>query len=870
MGAGTSIPYTILAANHQLPLWQIHEASRKSDGLEVSVFNLDLKRAHPEQVTLARSSLKRLRTLRHPNILPFIDGSDTVEGISVVTERVTSLDKLLRDGEMKNVNEIALGLHEIATAISFMNNDCGLSHTNISTSSIFVTKSGDWKLGGVELVFDVKYPAPMEVRRNIKHLLPSPYLPMEVARDNWNGVVSKSCAWSIDAWCFGCVIYECFNGSLSRPQNLTSTGQIPKQILPEYRKLLNNNPDIRISPAKLRDSAFMNNPLVKTIDFLQNIALKSEVEMMQFFKGLAKNIDKFPKACCCYKILPILTHALQHGSETNSSVLTSVLKIGKHLSPEDYEKMVVPCVVKLFSSNERSTRLNLLANMGDYIDSLNNKIVTDSIFPSVASGFSDTLPVLREQTVRSMCLIAPKLSSSVLHSKLLLYLNKLQTDMEPAIRTDTVIVFGKIAENIGEDKRARTLYSAFARALKDSFSPARLCAIQAFQACAKHFAPDQISKQVIPVIAPHTLDPDKNVRAATFQCIKDLMPFLEKQSKKMAEMEETQVNGVEPSSAQSTASRSAVKAIGSFSQWAVSSLKTKVYGNIENGHTSQQSSEGGNVAGSSGSVESRRMEPSGRKENNISRSSNDSKPSARQQSREPPSRRAAKLSPKKNDAFFEEDDDFFDDFTNDNGGGEEVEEDPLNILLSKRSQPLAGRRAAKPKKSTEKRNSSARTSSAKIQSKPFTSSVSAIDTVAVSSNIEDFDFDFDADEVKQVSLTKTKLGSNRRGSKKSSKHQSESTDFFSDLLSDNVSEKQTPQNIKQNRRGSKKPSRTPSESSDLFSDFISMSAESTPKGSQRKKSSERSRKSGKTMSQMKKKAVVSANNDEDDDWDFNF
>ena len=37
-------------------------------------------------------------------------------------------------------------------AISFLSNDFGLVHNNISLSSIFVDTAGEWKVGGVEFM----------------------------------------------------------------------------------------------------------------------------------------------------------------------------------------------------------------------------------------------------------------------------------------------------------------------------------------------------------------------------------------------------------------------------------------------------------------------------------------------------------------------------------------------------------------------------------------------------------------------------------------------------------------------------------------------------------------------------------------------
>ena len=43
-------------------------------GEPVSIFAFDVKAASDTQVQTAKSSLKRIKTLRHPNILTFLDG----------------------------------------------------------------------------------------------------------------------------------------------------------------------------------------------------------------------------------------------------------------------------------------------------------------------------------------------------------------------------------------------------------------------------------------------------------------------------------------------------------------------------------------------------------------------------------------------------------------------------------------------------------------------------------------------------------------------------------------------------------------------------------------------------------------------------
>lgn len=66
----------------------------------------------------------------------------------------------------------------------------------------------------------------------------------------------------------------------------------------------------------------------------------------------------------------------------------------------DYQKKIVPCVVKLFTSNDRATRSRLLMQLEHFINHLQSATVNDQIFPQIAHGFMDTNPTIREQTVK--------------------------------------------------------------------------------------------------------------------------------------------------------------------------------------------------------------------------------------------------------------------------------------------------------------------------------------------------------------------------------------------------------------------------------------------------------------------------------------
>ncbi|KAH1001252.1 hypothetical protein HUJ04_013487 [Dendroctonus ponderosae] len=136
-------------------VWTLHKGKKKGSGEEVSVFVYDLKSGSDAQLEVAKGAVKRLKTLRHPSVLTFLDSLESEKLLYLVTERVeplcTHLEKLPLEEPQKDLY-VAWGIFQITRGLSFLNNDGSLRHNNVNIWSVFVNNSGEWKLGGVEYV----------------------------------------------------------------------------------------------------------------------------------------------------------------------------------------------------------------------------------------------------------------------------------------------------------------------------------------------------------------------------------------------------------------------------------------------------------------------------------------------------------------------------------------------------------------------------------------------------------------------------------------------------------------------------------------------------------------------------------------------
>ncbi|KAK1271241.1 hypothetical protein QJS04_geneDACA005809 [Acorus gramineus] len=325
-------------------------------------------------------------------------------------------------------------------------------------------------------------------------------------------------------------------------------------------------PSRRLNASKLDNSEYFQNKLVETIQFMEVLNLKDSVEKDSFFRKLPNMAEQLPRQIVLKKLLPLLASSLEFGSAA-APALTALLKMGSWLSKDEFDVKILPTIVKLFASNDRAIRVGLLQHIDQFGESLSSQIVDEQVFPHVATGFSDTSAFLRELTLKSMLVLAPKLSQRTLSGSLLKYLSKLQVDEEPAIRTNTTILLGNIAGCLNEGTRKRVLINAFTvRALRDNFSPARAAGVMALTATISYYDMTEIATRIMPNLAALTIDPDGDVRTKAFQALDQFLQTAKQYHEKL---------NTGDAGAATTVGISSIPGNASLLGWAMSSLTLK-------------------------------------------------------------------------------------------------------------------------------------------------------------------------------------------------------------------------------------------------------------------------------------------------------
>ncbi|CAG7986553.1 unnamed protein product [Penicillium olsonii] len=556
-------------------VWSLHNATKRDDGSDCSVFVFHID-ANRSRLPLAKNAMHKSRTLRHPGVIKVLDTIENEQYLYIITERLVPLSWPVKRRSLSE-ETAKWGLYTVASTINFINAHASSVHGVVRASSVFISQSGEWKLGGFDILSSMKEDD--AIIYTYGSIVPDAarYTPPEVVKGGWE-VIKQNPLAAVDAYGLAILIFEVFNGSFSGGDQVGRTTNIPTSMHQSYKRLCTANPKFRLSPGHFveqgkKHGGFFQTPLIRMTEDIDKLGLMDEAERENFINELDQLPEEFPEDFFKMRVLPELLKSVEFGGG-GPKVLSATLKIGAKLSAEEFNAKMTPVIVRLFGNPDRALRVCLLDNLPLMIDSLPKKIVSDKIFPQMTSGFTDLAPVVREQTVKAVVPIITKLSDRVINGELLKLLARTARDEQPGIRTNTAICLGRIAKNLGAGDRAKVLIAAFTRSMKDPFEHARAAGLLAFSATIDIYKDDDCAQRILPAICPLLMDTEKLIRD---QANKTFDVYLRRIRKSAATMPDTVI----PPSARAEAPsrpepRAGAAGEHSWAGWAISSFTNKI------------------------------------------------------------------------------------------------------------------------------------------------------------------------------------------------------------------------------------------------------------------------------------------------------
>ena len=535
--AGASIEYTGCS------YWQLSAGSKKDEKEEkeqVTIFKC--LKSQADKVTVAARNLQKLRTLKHPYILSFLDGAVMEEALLLVTESCVPLELWIQqkafcdssDDKCNTLLEVVWGFRCILSALQFLHSDrCALMHGYLGLHSIFVTKNGDWKLGSLDLACNLALEDDASFFNTYNHLLIRPFISPERLQST-NAVNALAC-------CPGAAdifsLAHCIQITFDRLKL-----EIPDKNFDKYlQRMLALDVKKRPTAGQVAGCPIFNSEEIKLFISLNDLAIKPPSDSLEILGNLDSRVSMIPRAVCIHKILPSVSRALQMAlndfsarnsrescrqSVDLSMKLLSTMASHDKLDESCYISRCLPVLEQLWSMNDRSIRTTLLKTLKSLIVLTPAIHINKSVFDPMLAGFADSNAKMREDTLKNLAHVVDKLDEKNLQEKLIRCIVNLQNDAESSIRTNATIFLGRTASRLKDGVRTRVICPAFAKAMRDPFVHCRLAGLKATIACVKVLDLQQLTSKIMPQACLLLLDRSSDVREKSLELLNDCSVLL--------------------------------------------------------------------------------------------------------------------------------------------------------------------------------------------------------------------------------------------------------------------------------------------------------------------------------------------------------
>lgn len=457
----------------------VSDAIRNTDQQEFSIFQI--KPDSEMSTELANNFVRSWKVFRHPNIAQFIESYEENGEFFVVTERLVPFEP-----EKLSDDELSWALYSLVNFVCFMGEKSSVIHGNLTKESIFLTEGNEIKVVGLQWVSSNGNGPIYKYREEWEKILPFK-----------SSEFSLEIPYSVDCRFIGEYVKDWSN-------------RLPKQISKLCRSwVMQKRGKLTLPSTFLDDEYWKNDKFVQYINFLNELAIKDNLERDMFLKNFTDNLSKFGENTQTVSILPKLISSLSFSP--TPSLLVSILSIGKKLESKKFARIIIPNILGLFENKDRALRIHLLSELDSIVPFLDKAVANDQIFANIVSGLLDPMPHMKQATIMAMVPLAPLLNINNMKS-LIRELRGLQSDPDPQIRTNALVCVAKIAKHIDPEIRQTSLVQVFGKAAKDKFWDTRKHSISAFLMCATEFSDKIIAYAVIPSISPLCVDENADVK----------------------------------------------------------------------------------------------------------------------------------------------------------------------------------------------------------------------------------------------------------------------------------------------------------------------------------------------------------------------
>lgn len=470
-------------------LWKVYNGVKKTTKQEVAIFVLEkklLERYNKPDRDIIMDVLKRgvsqLTRLRHPRILSVLHPlEESRESLAFATEPVFAslanivkcyhnlpphLPKELEEHKLYEV-EIKYGLLQLIEALAFLHTDVNMMHHNICPESIIVNRNGAWKLCGFDFCIPNSNTADQTPSFEFKEwecdIPPVAQPHLDFLAPEYS--LTMSCSQASDMFSLGALIFAIFNNGKPlyecrddisqfkknseemRHMRQSLLGCVPEAVREHVKLLLNAEPSVRPDAHQLTKIPFFEDVGSMTLQYLDTLFQRDNLQKSKFFKGLPKIVAKMPKRVNQQRILPPLFKECVN-PDMIPFVLPSILYVAEQSTDKEYLHIIFPELIPMFKLQKPvQILLIFLQNMTLLLGKTSATDIKNHVLPMVYHALESNDPQIQELVLNITPTFANLIDYTSLKNSIVPRIKKMcLATSSLSVRVGCLVCLGKLLE----------------------------------------------------------------------------------------------------------------------------------------------------------------------------------------------------------------------------------------------------------------------------------------------------------------------------------------------------------------------------------------------------------------------------------------
>ncbi|KAL7721161.1 Protein kinase domain-containing protein [Entamoeba marina] len=468
--------------------------------------------------------VKKIKTCTHPS-LPKIYSVIESSKVTITTEELYPIaDKI---SEIRKTPDLLLwAVYNVARAIDYFHNR-GLIHGNLCPSSLYVTKSLEVKVFGLEYLSEVNSIRNSAFENRVEtdpQILDNVFLPPDLRNYSTNPR-------GVDAWGVAAIMCYLFGSQPSSKSVVANSPSIPVELVSFHKTINSTNHQNRqsISPI-LTLPLISQNRFISIVNALESFSSADTFTRDSFLKSLTSQYSVLPTSFKQHKILEVFLQVLT--TSIDASIVDPAMRLAGELNQTDFDSDVLPTLKQLLQNGSPSVKSQLLASASHYISKVPENVVGGYLYPMLtASMKNDASGLMKDAAVKSLVCLAEKIPQKTMDGEVFRFLENALQDQESVVRINTVVCIGKIASRFGPEKKALIVAKAFERGMKEGSLEMKKAAVVMISQNRYTLVGGVVAIQVLPYLSLAMVEIDPVIRKAAQEAWEVLVVVVAEYSK---------------------------------------------------------------------------------------------------------------------------------------------------------------------------------------------------------------------------------------------------------------------------------------------------------------------------------------------------